>query len=57
MGLIVGMNELFEPIGEALVVNGICDLKSNIPLEFYTSLVMFYIIIVLTVILLSLSSK
>jgi hypothetical protein len=45
---IVEMDELLEPIGEALVVNGICDLKSDIPLEFYTSLIIFLIIALLT---------
>lgn len=57
MDIIVGMDELFEPIGEALVVNGICDLKSNIPLEFYTYLVSIFFIIVSMITLLTLSSK
>jgi len=48
MDLIVGMDELFEPIGEALVVNGICDLKSDILLDFYSSLIIFSIIALLS---------
>jgi len=48
MDIIVGMDELFEPIGEALVVNGICDLKSDILFEFYTSLIIFSIIVLLS---------
>lgn len=50
MELIVGMDELFEPIGEALIVNGICDLKSDILLD-------FYIYLILSIILLTLCSK
>lgn len=44
MEIIVGMDELFEPIGEALVVNGICDLKSNIPLGFYIAIIILTVI-------------
>ena len=56
MDLIIGM-DLFEPIGEALVVNGICDLKSDILLEFYTYLLSIFFIIISIISLLTLSSK
>ena len=57
MDLIVGMDDLFEPIGEALVVNGICDLKSDILLEFYTYVLSIFFIIISIIALLTLSSK
>ena len=57
MELIVVMDDLFEPIGEALVVNGICDLKSDILLDFYRYLVSIFLIIVSIITLLSLYSK
>jgi hypothetical protein len=35
--------ELFEPIGEALIKNGISDHSSEIPFSFYLCLIMFII--------------
>jgi len=42
MDIIVEM-DLFEPIGEALIVTEIYDLKSDISFEFYIPLILIFI--------------